>query len=224
MGKQVVLTGRLPGTRLTVLSKERRTPSGVFWKVQCDCGNIRFVRTTRLLSGAHKSCGCLRAERLVEHNAACRVPVVEGRRRCSKCKDRKLVIHFNRSTKTTSGFQTHCKDCNLIYEWQRKYSLTEEEARYLVQLRAKSVCGGCGKKDGLDLDHNHETMEIRGFLCGPCNRALGLLRENPEILIALYNYIIGSKDNDNRPSGAGPFHRILVPPVSHDFAREGMGE
>lgn len=30
------------------------------------------------------------------------------------------------------------------------------------------------------VDHNHETMKFRGWLCGSCNRAIGLLGDNFE--------------------------------------------
>lgn len=33
-----------------------------FWKCQCECGNISEVVTSKLTTGASKSCGCLRVE------------------------------------------------------------------------------------------------------------------------------------------------------------------
>jgi hypothetical protein len=38
----------------------------------------------------------------------------------------------------------------------------------------------------LHVDHDHETNEIRGLLCGSCNRGLGLFGES---IIALKNAI-----------------------------------
>lgn len=34
-------------------------------------------------------------------------------------------------------------------------------------------------------DHDHDTGEPRAILCGPCNRALGLLKESPERIAGL---------------------------------------
>lgn len=41
------------------------------------------------------------------------------------------------------------------------------------------------------VDHNHTTKEIRGLLCGNCNRALGMLHEDPAVIRGLTEYIEG---------------------------------
>jgi hypothetical protein len=40
------------------------------------------------------------------------------------------------------------------------------------------------------IDHNHDTGEFRGVLCKTCNRALGLFRDNPDIIFNAYDYLI----------------------------------
>jgi hypothetical protein len=52
-----------------------------------------------------------------------------------------------------------------------------------------SVCEICGREDRIHLDHNHVTGAFRGWLCLNCNRALGLVRDNPVILRALAAYL-----------------------------------
>jgi len=39
-------------------------------------------------------------------------------------------------------------------------------------------CECCGRRDATDLDHNHTTGKFRGWLCGPCNRGIGLLGDS----------------------------------------------
>lgn len=49
------------------------------------------------------------------------------------------------------------------------------------------------KKTGLPrplhVDHNHVTNEVRGLLCGECNKGIGSLKENPTILRNAAEYI-----------------------------------
>jgi len=40
------------------------------------------------------------------------------------------------------------------------------------------------------IDHNHDSGKFRGVLCKTCNRALGLFRDNPEILRRARKYLI----------------------------------
>lgn len=45
------------------------------------------------------------------------------------------------------------------------------------------------KPQSLSVDHNHRTGKIRGLLCNRCNRILGMVEENIEILRAIINYL-----------------------------------
>lgn len=48
-------------SRLLVLERVNNTKQGrAVWKCLCDCGNITYVRSGNLQSGAVKSCGCLK--------------------------------------------------------------------------------------------------------------------------------------------------------------------
>jgi hypothetical protein len=41
----------------------------------------------------------------------------------------------------------------------------------------------------LDVDHDHDNGRVRGLLCGNCNRAIGLLDENPELFDRAKEYV-----------------------------------
>jgi len=41
----------------------------------------------------------------------------------------------------------------------------------------------------LAVDHNHKTSEIRGLLCSRCNTAIGLIQDNAQIALAIYEYL-----------------------------------
>lgn len=67
---------------------------------------------------------------------------------------------------------------------------------YSIKESQKSKCKVCGvtetEVDKLHLDHCHKTGKIRGFLCGRCNMALGLLQDNVEIITNLRKYLVES--------------------------------
>jgi hypothetical protein len=70
-------------------------------------------------------------------------------------------------------------------------SLTE----YDQMLEAQGgVCAICHKacKSGRELavDHDHETGEVRALLCMNCNRAIGWLQDNPDLVMAAADYLL----------------------------------
>lgn len=56
-------------------------------------------------------------------------------------------------------------------------------------------CLGCetdvpgGGKGRFVVDHNHLTGVIRGLLCHMCNVALGMVKDKPDVLRQLANYL-----------------------------------
>jgi len=52
-----------------------------------------------------------------------------------------------------------------------------------------NACRVCGTTARLAADHDHGTKELRGILCGRCNTTLGMVKDDPETLVALANYL-----------------------------------
>ena len=71
----------------------------------------------------------------------------------------------------------------------KRYGIDQKgyEELYLKQQGKCAICGIF--KDKLDIDHCHKKNKIRGLLCGSCNRALGLLKDNTEFLLKAINYL-----------------------------------
>ena len=53
------------------------------------------------------------------------------------------------------------------------------------------ICPADSPDVALVCDHDHSTGLIRGWICGPCNRALGLLKDCPDRMKKAALYLTG---------------------------------
>ena len=75
----------------------------------------------------------------------------------------------------------------------QNYGLTNQDYELMLKGQ-KFCCAGCGLHQNdlekkLNVDHDHATGKVRGLLCGNCNRALGLVKDNFETLVRLQAYL-----------------------------------
>ena len=138
---------------------------------------------------------------------------------CSKCKTLKPIEEFSVSEVGRRAGKPYprCKKCRSHYqkekkardpslydrvEWpskiKRLYGITPKD--YDDMLRAQGgVCAICksdkpgGGKGRFMIDHCHTTKVVRGLLCQPCNRAIGMLKDSPENAVRLAAYLNTSK-------------------------------
>lgn len=78
------------------------------------------------------------------------------------------------------------------YHLKSKFGLSDAEyaAMLAEQGGVCAICGGeCATGWRLAVDHCHQTGQIRGLLCGRCNRAIGQMEDDPELLGAAANYL-----------------------------------
>jgi hypothetical protein len=133
---------------------------------------------------------------------------------CPKCGQIKEDIEFNRSSYSSSGLSSWCKDCNkeqcrkhnnsrqgqknALKRNLSRYNLTIEEFDRLSEAQ-DNLCAICSKSEEyfprLSVDHCHETGKVRGLLCNNCNRGLGLLGDNHETLKKASEYLLGARNN-----------------------------
>jgi len=92
--------------------------------------------------------------------------------------------------------RTH-KEKNRIYNREKlllkKYNLTLAQYNEMF-IKQEYKCAICGKhqseyKRTFDVDHDHCTEKVRGLLCGKCNRMLGNVNDDINILINAINYL-----------------------------------
>jgi len=94
-----------------------------------------------------------------------------------------------------------CRDkasTNNYYIKNYGVSLGEVEEMFLEQGGKCAICKQEGfkmrdvHKSSLNLDHCHDTGLVRGLLCHNCNRALGLLKDDKNILSNAIEYLEGA--------------------------------
>jgi hypothetical protein len=133
---------------------------------------------------------------------------------CSKCKESKELDNFAQDLRRSDGKNIQCKSCinsrNKVYrtkdplrfkhykrktDLRIKYGITELD--FETKLKSQNyVCAICGSsktgakhKKNLSIDHSHKSGKIRGLLCDPCNRGLGLLKEDKNLLKKAIGYL-----------------------------------
>jgi hypothetical protein len=83
---------------------------------------------------------------------------------------------------------------------RRLYGLTVDDYYRLLAAQGGG-CGVCGsltpggraykrrRKTAFSVDHCHTTGRVRGLLCDSCNRALGLIGDNPRTAAKMAEYL-----------------------------------
>ena len=111
-------------------------------------------------------------------------------KKCSECKKIKPVEDFSRTLKYGKYVPfSYCKPCESRVKILRQRGLTEESYKDILIYQNES-CAICdsedpkskGSKNGLlFIDHDHESDEVRGLLCNPCNLYIGILDKTDDI-------------------------------------------
>lgn len=127
---------------------------------------------------------------------------------CNKCDQTKPVDEFTKAADKACGRSAYCKSC-VRQQWkdtpfeekfrhrQRKFEISHEEwtAMRIAQNDLCAICGSAetdivrGQTIHLSIDHCHETGLVRSLLCGRCNKAIGLMLDDPERLRAAADYL-----------------------------------
>jgi hypothetical protein len=110
-------------------------------------------------------------------------------RLCNCCKQVKKIDDFSDRKYTCKVCRNHNKQAS---RYKVVYGTTMEHINTLKQ-EQHNKCAICSKTEPgnkrLSVDHNHITGEIRGLLCNNCNRAIGLLQDNVNIIKNAVSYL-----------------------------------
>jgi len=119
----------------------------------------------------------------------------------SQMSDRGFAYRKEKRRKSREKYPNAQKEATA--RWEKKFPKMREAARVVKQygitlyqieearVKQENKCGGCGEEftKTPHVDHNHATGEFRGLLCGPCNRAIGLLKDSAERCFSIGEYL-----------------------------------
>ena len=135
-------------------------------------------------------------------------------RKCPQCGSQKPAERFEPNARNF-----RCMDCRNSWHrewrgkntskveeigWKNKFRLSREE-KEAMELAQEGLCAICRQGDELVIDHSHESKEVRGLLCGPCNVGLGYFGEEESLFLAAVKYL--------RQSGLAPSD---IKPITDD--------
>ena len=134
-----------------------------------------------------------------------RVADQNGLRFCTRCEKFKDPDLFGKDSGAKDKKLSFCRECargtrkgrsyssseKLTIHLKHLYGITAEEYAQMLE-QQQGVCAICNRPPGkrrLHVDHCHKTGKIRGLLCLRCNRVLGFMRDDPQLLHAMADYV-----------------------------------
>lgn len=142
--------------------------------------------------------------------------VSDTEKKCSTCKEIKILDCFHKTSRSYGGFNNECKPCRskrdklrpketrhreylknrqkqLDRDLFKHYGITRDQFNEM-RVKQDYLCAICSKHEsesnkGLHTDHCHDTKKVRGLLCNACNLAIGQLKHNTTILLKAISYL-----------------------------------
>lgn len=79
-----------------------------------------------------------------------------------------------------------------VKQLRRKFGMTPADYERMLEAQ-KHLCAICRQQQRpshirLAVDHDHDTGQVRGLLCTPCNRWLGYVEKHPPMVLHLLMY------------------------------------
>lgn len=112
---------------------------------------------------------------------------------CSLCDETKPAAEFY--DKRPGELDRRCRRCRKSQYLQRRHGIDIDEFEGICWLQDGKcrICGDLlGEGKQVHIDHDHQTGVIRGVLCNNCNRGIGFLRDDPELIRSAADYLVAA--------------------------------
>lgn len=112
---------------------------------------------------------------------------------CSKCLRNLPVDNFRFKNVRDNRRHNICRACRSIHDKVTRDANREEyDALLAAQDHCCAICGITAAEIGrkLFIDHDHETLKVRGLLCWKCNSGLGFFDDDQSKLAIAIEYLI----------------------------------
>lgn len=100
-------------------------------------------------------------------------------------KNKEKIFVYNKNKREKDPFSFNVK--NTLSKFKGRYGIKISFEEYIKLYKlANGKCEICNNADSrnarVSLDHCHKSLKIRGFLCGKCNMALGVFKDDISLL------------------------------------------
>lgn len=104
---------------------------------------------------------------------------------CRICSKEKHIDLFPKHSHHKSGIDSRCKSCI------KKQTKLRDELKEKYAYLKTDFCDCCGNthEKSLVLDHDHNTLKFRGWICDCCNTGLGKLGDDLAGVERALNYL-----------------------------------
>jgi hypothetical protein len=186
-------------------------PSKICSKCSVEKPVSEFYRAIRYRLGVTGECKECKAKytRQYEDHIKLGPKPISGSKACKKCGTEKKLSEFSFNAGKIDGRSAHCKECRRRSEWRERnkedgksysrykenylrwnygISLAQFDAILDTQKRLCAICDVYLTRPFVD--HNHETGEIRGFVCCRCNTLVGYIERGKQGIVGkIYRYL-----------------------------------
>jgi hypothetical protein len=115
------------------------------------------------------------------------------RHQCKECKNKDSKEWYSKNKERKKELSSNYRHTKKNQDLKKAYGITLDDYNNML-VEQNNQCKICMTsadrlKRSLCVDHDHSTGKVRGLLCDTCNRSLGLLKDNIDILKKAVQYL-----------------------------------